>query len=109
MLARLRRLPMTRDTAIGALLVAWGFCFGMGFAAFTLLPATGEGFTHGINLVTAFLAWHLSAAAVAVCAAFFGIGSTGAWIRHLSRLPAMIALAELSAIYLFILNIRANT
>ena len=95
---------MTRAGAVRLFLLLWAACFGLGFVAFLTLAPTGDGFTHGMNRITAFLGWHMGAGMLALAAALAGLGLDGGGLKRLSRLPVMIFLAEGAALALLILG-----
>lgn len=100
---RSRRIALDDDRHPRLLLVCvlsiWMLCCAGSFAAFTLTEASGDGFTRGINRVSAFLGWQAIAGCLGVWV--FSLGRQwphGSAIRRLTLGPLILALALLAAL-----------
>lgn len=75
------------------LIAAWVGAFGYAFVLLATLPPTGDGFTRGLNRMTAFIGWHLIAGLMGFAA--WGVGLAwpkGSGVRTVSRAPLLISL-----------------
>jgi len=82
---------MKPPTLLWLALALWAMLFAAAFVVPTLMPATGDGFTRGLNRVSAFLGWQAAAGVVAFAVWLLGNrappGSPG---RRLSRAPLVL-------------------
>jgi hypothetical protein len=81
---------MTRNHLTYAIVAFWTALFVLSFVVAFLLEPTGDGFTRGLNRISAFLVWQGIAVAVAVPAWLTGRGGVGSGTRWLSRMPAIV-------------------
>ncbi len=83
---------MTAKLLLRIAFLLWALAFAASFAVVLLVPATGDGFTRGLNRVMGFLGWQAVAAVLALAVWTIGNrlarGSPG---RRLSRVPAALA------------------
>ena len=91
-LRRCRTNGMTRNRAVNSVVVLWTALFALSFVLPYLLESTGDGFTRGLNRITAFVIWQGIAIAVAIVAWLLGLGISreGPHSRWLSRIPAIV-------------------
>jgi hypothetical protein len=97
---------MTRNHLTYAVVTLWAALFALSFVlAFSLEP-TGDGFTRGLNRISAFLVWQGIAVAVAVVAWLTGRGVEGSGTRWLSRIPAIVHLLMVLLVIGLVLAVR---
>lgn len=81
---------MQRRWFLYAILTAWVALFVYSFYAVAGVEPTGDGFVRGMNRVSLFLRWHLSAVAFAIAAAFVGWRAQSPARRWLSKAPVAV-------------------
>jgi len=100
---------MNRHTLTLALVAIWAVLVALSIWQLTTLAPTGDGFTRGLNRVTAFLGWQAAAALVALAAWRAGRGvRAGTGLHWLSRVPLLLALALAGGIAALILWARLS-
>ncbi|MCA0870990.1 hypothetical protein LCL97_09145 [Seohaeicola saemankumensis] len=91
------------------LVVIWAAAFAMSFWALFGMEPTGDGFTRGLNRLTAFVGWQLLAAMVALCLWLVGRRIQNAsGLRWLSRVPGLLAILLVLAVAALILYARLS-
>lgn len=79
---------MKQPALLWPALALWAALFAAAFVVPALMPATGDGFTRGLNRVSAFLGWQAAAGAVAFLVWLLGNrAEPGTLARRLSRVP----------------------
>lgn len=81
---------MQRRWFLYAILAAWLALFVYSFYAVAGVEPTGDGFVRGMNRVSLFLRWHLSAVAFAIAAAFVGWRAQSRVRRRVSKAPVAV-------------------
>lgn len=81
------------------LAAVWLAAYAASLGALFLLEPTGDGFTRGLNRVTAFFGWQFAAGLVGLGVWLAGRGlPRGSAARWFSRVPALLALALFLAV-----------
>ena len=101
---------MTAQRLIWLLLVLWFAVYAWSVLYYLLTPATGDGFTRGLNRLSGFMTWQMVAAGVAVAIWIagrrFAIGSRA---RRISRGPALFALLPVVAFVLVVAYVQISS
>jgi hypothetical protein len=98
--------PVTppRNTPVFIALGLWALVFLWSGVNWYLSAPTGDGFTRGMNRITAFLGWQAVALGFGIVAYVFGRAQPkGSPMRWLSRVPVLIWLAEVMIVAAVIL------
>lgn len=84
--------------------ILWLLCFIASFSLPFLLEAKGDGFTKGLNRISALMMWQLAASvfSLVVLIASFGPQSNSARARWVYRIPAIIQFSLIAAVVSFI-------
>lgn len=93
-----------------ALFAAWVFAVGYAFFSFATTNPSGDGFTRGMNRVTAYLGWQGAAGMISF--ALFAVGRgwpKGSAVRRMSVFPLAIAFLHVAAILGVVLWARTST
>lgn len=98
---------MTAQRLIWLLLIVWFAVYAWSVLGYFLTPATGDGFTRGMNRVSGFVTWQLAAAGVAaaiwVAGRRFAVGSRA---RRISRGPALFAFLPIVGLVLVVAYVQ---
>ncbi len=73
------------------LLALWAGTYIWSFAAFFLTTPTGDGFTRGLNRITAFYGWQIAACALSLLVLWTKRHIAGTTARHLFWAPVALA------------------
>lgn len=94
---------MSRRNLTILMIVLWVAIFGWSFLLTQITPATGDGFTRGLNRISAFVGWQVAAAVLALliwrAGAVFAKTST---LRRVSRGPILATMLVIAGIALVI-------
>lgn len=99
---------MKRTQVTHLIVAVWVGLFLLSFVLMFTLAPTGDGFTRGLNRISAFLAWQSIAFVVAIVLLIVGRGlqQENKLIRWLSRIPVIIQCAMLVLLIGLILVLR---
>lgn len=99
---------MTRSRVTHLIVAVWVGLFVLSFVLMFTLAPTGDGFTRGLNRISAFLVWQMLAFAVAVVLLLVGRGleQERKLTRWLSRIPVIIQCAMLVLLIGLIMLLR---
>lgn len=82
----------TRRTLLWSLFALWLLTYAWSFVAFQTTEPTGDSFTRGLNRISTFLGWQVSAAIIGVpvwmLGRMYGKASVASWF---TRLPLVLA------------------
>jgi hypothetical protein len=98
---------MTARRLIWLLLVVWFAVYAWSVLSYFLMPASGDGFTRGLNRISGFITWQMVAAGVAVAIWITGRGfAVGSRTRRISRGPALFAFLPILGLILVIAYVQ---
>lgn len=92
-------------TLVWALIAVWAGIYVWSFIAFQMIEPTGDGFTRGLNRVTAFAGWQFAAALVAIVlwplSGRFEAGTAGRWLARVPLILGAILLVLVVGLLVF--------
>lgn len=96
----------TKRTLLWSLFALWLLTYGWSFVVFQTTEPTGDSFTRGLNRISVFLGWQVSAAVIGVPVWFLGrMNSKTSIASWFTRLPLVLAgLLIVIPVGLFALN-----
>jgi len=98
-----------RKRALWIAMLLWGAALFMSLFEFATAPATGDGFTHGLNRLSAFLGWQVLAIVLAGVAGFVGLRlPKGTLPRRMSLFPAMASVVIILGLTVLVVSAVAD-